>query len=276
MSSPFAPAAFSPFAFALLRRRVPVAIGAEDWRVAESHGQTCPEARVAGARGTCTQSAVRAGIVLALALGVRLFCLLAETSVIISPLADVDLFVGVVLDLTQQVPALATPSSVEITAEVVAPLVAGLAAAILAALCDASVPIDSNQPLVEVGLVQQVHRLGGLLVGHELHEAETARRLLESVQAHDDPLHLAAFRKELVNLLLCGVEGQVPDVDRPGDFYCLGPLLLVVPALLVDVLYLRSQLLVQMRHSCEAPAPAMRDNWDGQCSLDMAPRSELE
>jgi hypothetical protein len=51
-------------------------------------------------------------------------------------------------------------------------------------------------------------------VGVVLDEAEAAGSFLETVEAHDEALYLAAFAEELVNLLLGGVEGEVADVER--------------------------------------------------------------
>lgn len=47
-----------------------------------------------------------------------------------------------------------------------------------------------------------------------LHEAEAAGCFLHFVQPHDDLLDVAAFAEEFVDLLLRGVEGQVPDIQR--------------------------------------------------------------
>lgn len=46
-----------------------------------------------------------------------------------------------------------------------------------------------------------------------LHEAEAAGGFLDFVQPHDDLLNVAAFAEELVDLLLRGVEGEVPHVQ---------------------------------------------------------------
>lgn len=47
-----------------------------------------------------------------------------------------------------------------------------------------------------------------------LHEAEAAGGFLHFVQPHDDLLDVAAFAEEFVDLLLRGVEGQVPHIQR--------------------------------------------------------------
>ena len=49
-----------------------------------------------------------------------------------------------------------------------------------------------------------------------LDEAEAARRLVKPVQAHDQPLDLAALGEELVDLLLGREERQVADVEGRG------------------------------------------------------------
>ena len=40
-------------------------------------------------------------------------------------------------------------------------------------------------------------------------ETESAGRLVESIQTHNQPLDLSALGKKLVNLLFSGVEGPV-------------------------------------------------------------------
>lgn len=45
-----------------------------------------------------------------------------------------------------------------------------------------------------------------------LHETEPTRRLLHLVKADDYPFHIAAFGEKFIHLLLCRVEGKVPDV----------------------------------------------------------------
>lgn len=49
-----------------------------------------------------------------------------------------------------------------------------------------------------------------------LDKAEAARRLVEAVQPHDQPLDAAAFAEELVDLLFRCVEGEVADVEGRG------------------------------------------------------------
>ena len=56
----------------------------------------------------------------------------------------------------------------------------------------------------------------GILVRVVLDEAETTRRLGEPVQAHHQPLDLAAFAEERVDLLFGRVEGEVADVEGCG------------------------------------------------------------
>lgn len=51
-------------------------------------------------------------------------------------------------------------------------------------------------------------------------EAEAAGGLVESVEAHDETLDFAALGKELVDLLFCGVKGEVADVE--GRRVCEG------------------------------------------------------
>lgn len=46
-------------------------------------------------------------------------------------------------------------------------------------------------------------------MGVVLDEAEAAGGLVESIEAHDEPLDFAALGKELVDLLFCGVKGAI-------------------------------------------------------------------
>eukprot|EP00429_Kryptoperidinium_foliaceum_P107263 CAMPEP_0176248614 /NCGR_PEP_ID=MMETSP0121_2-20121125/33556_1 /TAXON_ID=160619 /ORGANISM="Kryptoperidinium foliaceum, Strain CCMP 1326" /LENGTH=257 /DNA_ID=CAMNT_0017588295 /DNA_START=34 /DNA_END=808 /DNA_ORIENTATION=+ len=161
---------------------------------AEGHRQAAAEALEAGDVPGDAPALARLVVLGAPPLGRRLLlALLAEPPVRVPLLADVDLLVGLVLDFLQQVPALAPASHVEVAAEVVPPLVPALPAAILPALGDPGVPVHADVPVVEVRRVQQVHRLRGLLVGVELHEAEAAWRLLEPVEAHHDPPDVPAL-----------------------------------------------------------------------------------
>ena len=47
-----------------------------------------------------------------------------------------------------------------------------------------------------------------------LYEAESTGGPLELVQAHHHPLHLPAFAKEFIDLLLSGVEAHVAHIER--------------------------------------------------------------
>lgn len=51
-----------------------------------------------------------------------------------------------------------------------------------------------------------------------LDKAEAAGGFLDLVQPHDNPLDISALGKELLDLLLGGVEGQVANIQRRGNF----------------------------------------------------------
>mmetsp|Transcript_97934 Transcript_97934/g.275618 ORF Transcript_97934/g.275618 Transcript_97934/m.275618 type:complete len:314 (+) Transcript_97934:31-972(+) len=168
----------------------------------------------------------------------------SESSVVVPELAHIDLPVGLILDFPQEVPALTASGHVKVAPEVIPPLIAALASAELPALGDTGVPVHADDPVVEDRLVQQVRRLGGLLVRRKLHEAEPARRLFEPVQAHDNPLDLSTLPEELVHLPLVGVEGKVANVQGSRDLDRSRPLGLRKAALFVKVYRRRRELLV--------------------------------
>mmetsp|Transcript_29209 Transcript_29209/g.77162 ORF Transcript_29209/g.77162 Transcript_29209/m.77162 type:complete len:239 (+) Transcript_29209:157-873(+) len=119
----------------------------------------------------------------------------SETPMIVSALADIDLLVGIALDFSQEVSALATPGLIKVLSEIVAPLSSCLTSSELAPIEDARIPVDAYRSVVEDGFVQEVHGLIRLLVRDEFHKAETARTLLEAVQTHDYPFYVATFGK---------------------------------------------------------------------------------
>jgi hypothetical protein len=86
-------------------------------------------------------------------------------------------------------------------------------APVLSALGKALVQIGADDALVQLGASDVLHAVQSILVGVVFDEAEPAGRLLEAVEAHDEPLDLAALGEQLVDLLLGGVEGQVADVE---------------------------------------------------------------
>lgn len=103
-------------------------------------------------------------------------------------------------------------------AVLVAHLATGLTAAVLPALGEAFIEIGPDDTLIQLGAADVLHAVEGVLVSVVLDEAEAARCLLEAVEAHDQAFDLAAFAKQLVDLLLGGVEGQIADVERGGIF----------------------------------------------------------
>jgi hypothetical protein len=84
----------------------------------------------------------------------------------------------------------------------------------LPALGKALVQVSTDDALVQLGASDVLHAVQSILVRVVLDKAEPARRLLEAVEAHDEPLDLAAFGEKLVDLLLGSVEGQVADIER--------------------------------------------------------------
>ena len=82
-----------------------------------------------------------------------------------------------------------------------------------------------------------------------LNKAEATGGFLDLVQPHDNPLDVSALGEELLDLLLGGVEGQVANIQRRGNFQGF---LLQLPATL------RAKGSTQRgEHACR-PAPAAR------------------
>ncbi len=108
----------------------------------------------------------------------------------------------------------ATPARVEILPVLVANLSPMSTSTILSAFDESRIPIGPNDPVVQTSPVHVSHRLFCVCARVVFDEAEAARGLLEPVQSHDDPFHVARAREQLVNLLLAAVVGQVADVQR--------------------------------------------------------------
>lgn len=103
----------------------------------------------------------------------------------------------------------AAAALVEVVAVLVADLAAGLAAAVLAALLEARVQVGADDTLVQLGAADVLETVQGVLVRVVLDEAEAARRLVEPIQAHDQPLDFPALGEEVVDLLFRCVERAV-------------------------------------------------------------------
>ena len=109
---------------------------------------------------------------------------------------------------------IATPPGIKLLAILIPHLPPTLPAPILPALRKPLVQIRPDDPLVQLGAADVQQTVQRVLMGVVLDEAEAAGGLVEAVEAHDEPLDLAAFGEELVDLLFRRVEGQVADVER--------------------------------------------------------------
>ena len=112
--------------------------------------------------------------------------------------------------------AVTSSAAVEICPVLISDLAPGLAAAILSPLNEPRVPVSPDDPVVQPGAVDVPQRVLRVLSAVILDKTEAAGRPLELVQAHHHPLDLAAHPKQLVDLLLCGVEGHVADIQGGG------------------------------------------------------------
>ena len=89
---------------------------------------------------------------------------------------------------------------------------------VLPTLCESLVEIGADDALVQLGASNILHAVKSVLVSVVFDEAESARRLLKSVEAHDKALDLATLGKQLMYLLLGSVEGQVANIERGRVF----------------------------------------------------------
>lgn len=75
------------------------------------------------------------------------------------------------------------------------------------------IKINPNESLVQLHPIQQLLGLQRLPPRLKLDKAESAGSLAMAIEPHDDAPDGPALGKELVDLLLGGVEGQVSDVE---------------------------------------------------------------
>jgi hypothetical protein len=85
---------------------------------------------------------------------------------------------------------IATPARIELVAVFVSHLPTRLSTSVLAPLGEALIQIRPDDALIELGAANVLHTVEGVLVAVVLDEAEPARRLLEAVKTHDQPLDL--------------------------------------------------------------------------------------
>lgn len=64
-----------------------------------------------------------------------------------------------------------------------------------------------------------------------LHETKTTCCFLDLVETDDDPFHISAFREQIIDLLLCGVEREISNIKRIALFQ---QLFLVIPITLEE------------------------------------------
>ena len=114
--------------------------------------------------------------------------------------------------------SVATSSFIEVGSVFVSHLTSALAASILSALDEASIPIRSDDPVIEARSVDVAHRVLCVLAGVVLHEAEATRSALVLVQTHHNALDVTGAGKKFVDLLFRREKRQVSDVKCCGMF----------------------------------------------------------
>lgn len=88
-----------------------------------------------------------------------------------------------------------------------------LAATELPSLLEAGVPVCPDDPVVQPSAVDEAHGVFRVRTCVVFYEAESTSRLLHFIQADDDALDVSAFGKQLMYLLLSGVEGEVSHIQ---------------------------------------------------------------
>ena len=89
--------------------------------------------------------------------------------------------------------AVASSARIKLLTVLVSDLTTALSTTVLSALVEALVKIGTDDALVELCAANVLQAVESVLVGVVLDKAETARGLLEAVQAHDQALDFAAL-----------------------------------------------------------------------------------
>lgn len=76
-----------------------------------------------------------------------------------------------------------------------------------------SIPIGPNDSIVESTVIDVPHCHLSTLPIFVLHKTETTGCLVNPVKAHNNATHLASSTKELPNLFLSSVEGQIANIQ---------------------------------------------------------------
>lgn len=87
------------------------------------------------------------------------------------------------------------------------------AATILPSLLEAGVPVCPDDTVIQPCAVNEAHRMFCTCTCVVLYKTESTGCLLDFIQTDDDALHVSTFRKQLVYLVLCGVEGEIPNIQ---------------------------------------------------------------
>jgi hypothetical protein len=103
-------------------------------------------------------------------------------------------------------PADTSSALVKVLAILVSYLTAGFTATILTALLETRVQIGADDALVQLSAANVLETVEGVLVCVVFDKTESAGRLAETVEAHDEPFDLAALGKKLIDLLFGCVE----------------------------------------------------------------------
>lgn len=123
------------------------------------------------------------------------------------------ILIRIPLPLLHNLLSKASSARIKLLTVLISHLPTTLTTSILPSLRESLVQITTDNPLVQLRAAHVLHAVQRILVRVVLDEAETAGRLVEAVQAHDEAFDAAAFAEQLVDLFFSRVEGEVADVE---------------------------------------------------------------
>jgi len=109
--------------------------------------------------------------------------------------------------------AVAAASDVVISSVLVAHLSAGFTTSVLTSFFEAGVPIRPDNTIIQTGSVDVSHAVFCIIPRVVFEKAKATRGFLDFVQTHDNSFNVASLAEQLVQLLLSGVKGEIPNVE---------------------------------------------------------------
>lgn len=110
------------------------------------------------------------------------------------------------------------------------------ATAILSSLFEASIPVCPDDPVIQPRAINEAHGILCTSTCVVFYKAESTGCLFDFIQTNDDALDVSTFRKQLMYLLLCGIEGEIPNIQSVALLQQLLLFIAVTLEVLVSVL----------------------------------------